>query len=369
MSALPAHGHSVKTTRIGLASAIASALVLVGGMPCAAADSDRDTQVEGPGVPDLGSAKNFYAEGRKKYKERDFAAALLNFQRAEEFRATPQAERYIGGCLDALGRYREAIDWYDRFLAHVPAHWASQGQHVRQRETEIRALPGRVQIQSSPAGASVEIDGKERGVSTPAALDLAPGPHKIRLAQEGRNAAEKSIDVAFASTQSIVLQLDESPPVAVAAAETGESSAAAAPSPSDGTESPPAIRSGGHSRLPAYLSAGVAVLAAGAGTAFGVVALSDKKTFERDPTPENASRRNSDALVADISFGVALAAAVTSAALFIFMKKDSPPPAPADGETERSSERVRSHARRILGIAPAPWVDPHGGGAGFVVQF
>jgi hypothetical protein len=349
-----------------LASAIASALVLVGAPPCARADSDRDTQVEGPGVPDLGSAKNFYSEGRKKYKEHDFAAALLHFQRAEEFRATPQAERYIGGCLDALGRYREAIDWYDRFLAHVPAHWASQGQHVRQRETEIRALPGRVQIQSSPAGASVEIDGKERGVSTPTALDLAPGPHKIRLAQQGRNASEKSIDVAFASTQSIVLQLEEAPPVVVAAAETSESSAAATPSPSDGTESPPPIH-GGHSRLPAYLSAGVAVLAAGAGTAFGVVALSDKKTFERDPTKENASRRDSDALVADVSFGIALAAAITSAALFIFVKADSPPPAPADGATGQS--RDRSRAGRSLGIALAPWVDPHGGGAGFVVQF
>ena len=365
----------MKTTRIGLASAIASALVLVGGMPCAAADSDRDTQVEGPGVPDLGSAKNFYAEGRKKYKERDFAAALLNFQRAEEFRATPQAERYIGGCLDALGRYREAIDWYDRFLAHVPAHWASQGTSTS-ASARPRSAPSRVVCRSShsPAGASVEIDGKERLGSPPRRRSTwRLGRTDSPCRQEGRKTLRRSrLDEAFASTQSIVLQLDESPPVAVAAAETGESSAAAAPSPSDGTESTPAIRSGGHSRLPAYLSAGVAVLAAGAGTAFGVVALSDKKTFERDPTPENASRRNSDALVAVhiVRRRAGGGGHQACGALHLFMKKDSPSACAGrrrDG-VDRASAFVRmrgafSGSRRRRG-----WT-PHGGGAGFVVQF
>jgi hypothetical protein len=362
-------GQPVKTTRIGLASAIASALVLCSVVPCAAADSDRDTQMDSPGVPDLGSAKNFYSEGRKKFKEHDFTAALANFQHAEEFRATPQAERYIGGCLDALGRYREAIDWYDRFLTHVPAHWGSQAQHVRQRENEIRALPGRVQIQSSPPGASVEIDGRDRGLSTPAAIDLSPGAHKIRLSQSGRNATEKSIDVTFASTQSIVLQLDTPPAVAVAAPEPADAPSAPTPSPSDGTESPPPVSGPSRTRLPAYLAAGIAVLAAGTGAAFGVVALNDKKTFERDPSPANAHRRNSDALVADVAFGVALAAGITSAALFIFTKNSSPPPSGTDAQpSESTSERDRA-ARRGLAIVPTPWVEAHGGGAGFVMQF
>jgi hypothetical protein len=359
----------VKTTRIGLASAVASALVLCVVVPCAAADADRDFQADSPGVPDLGSAKNFYSEGRRKYKEHDFTSALANFQRAEEFRATPQAERYIGGCLDALGRYREAIDWYERFLSHVPAHWASQAQHVRQRENEIRALPGRVQIQSNPPGASVEIDGKDRGLSTPAAIDLTPGAHKIRLSQSGRNAAEKSIDVAFASSQSVVLQLDSAPAVAVAAPEPAEPPSPAGNASNDATESPPPITTGSRNRLPAYLAAGVAVLAAGTGAAFGVVALSDKKTFDQHPTPANARQRDKDAVVSDVGFGVALAAGITSAALFIFMKNDSPPPPPTDAEPAGStSERDRA-AHRGLAIAPTPWVEPHGGGAGFVVQF
>jgi hypothetical protein len=358
----------VKTTRIGLASAVASALVLCGAVPCAAADSDRDTQADSAGVPDLGSAKNFYSEGRRKYKEHDYTAALTNFQRAEEFRATPQAERYIGGCLDSLGRYREAIDWYDRFLSHVPAHWASQAQHVRQRENEIRALPGRVQVQSNPPGASVEVDGKDRGLSTPAALDLTPGAHKIRLSQTGRNAAEKSIDVAFASTQSIVVQLDAAPAVAVAAPEPAESPAAT-PVSNDALDSPPPISTGGPKRLPAYLAAGVAVLGAGTGVAFGVVALSDKKTFDHHPTKDNANRRNTDALVSDVAFGVALAAGITSAALFIFVKNDNPPPPAPDAEPAGSTSERNRAARRGLAIAPTPWVEAHGGGAGFVMQF
>lgn len=361
----------MKANRIGLVSAVASALVLCGAQPCAASDSDRDSQADGPGVPDLGSAKSFYAEGRKKLKEHDFNGALADFQHAEEFRATPQAERYIGGCLDALGRYREAMDWYDRFLAHVPAHWASQGQHVRQRENEIRALPGKVQIQSNPVGASVTIDGKDRAAVTPAAIDLPPGPHKIRLAQAGHAVAEKSIDVTFASSQSVVVQLqleETAPPALVADAPAAPADDNPSP-PSDGTESPPPVAaSGGHNRLPAYLTAGVAVLAAGTGAAFGVVALSDKKAFDRDPTKANADRRNSDALVADVAFGVAVAAGITSAALFLFTKKDAPPAATdTDPDPPRTGERAS--ARPHVAFTAVPWVSAHGGGSGFVVQF
>jgi tetratricopeptide (TPR) repeat protein len=370
----------VRFHRIGLTATLASALVLGGSLPCAAAgpDRDREMQAEGPGVPDLGSAKKFYAEGRKKYRVRNYAGALEDFQQAEEFKATPQAERYIGGCLDALGKYQDALEWYQRFLSHVPPRWGSQGTAIRQRVAEIKLLPGKVHIESNPPGALVSVDGHDRAVSTPAVVDLPPGPHKIKLSQTGRSTAEKAIDVAFASSQDVTLRLDELAPPPEQNADPGAAAAAAVPGAGEETpaatpndvNTPPAAQGGGRNkRVPAYLTAGVGVLAAGTGAAFGVVALNDKKLYDANKTPENATRRDQDALISDVAFGVAVVAGVASLVLFLTAKDDPPPPS-ADGEPAPKQGQVdRRGAPRALAITPVPWVGSHEAGAGFVMQF
>ncbi len=373
----------MRFTRLGLAATLAGALLLGGAMPCAAAGADRDgeSQADGPGTPDLGSAKKFYAEGRKKYRAKDYAGALQDFQQAEEFKATPQAERYIGGCFDALGKYRDALEWYERFLTHVPPRWGAQGTTIRQRVAEIKLLPGKVHVESNPTGAAIAVDGRDRALSTPTVLDLPPGPHKIKLSQAGRTAAEKAIDVEFASSQDVVLHLDEvAPPPEQpdpgAAAAAGPGGGEASGADATGAQPPAQDGSHGNKRVPAYLMAGVAVLAAGTGAAFGVVALSDKNAFEAHGTTDNANRRNTDALIADVAFGVAAVAGVTSLVLFLTAKDDpatpvtpaSSAPAPADGATPSKAGRLE-RSRGGLAITPAPWIDSHGAGAGFVMQF
>ena len=51
----------------------------------------------------------------------------------------------------------EAADWYDKFLAHVPEKMATQGDEIRKRAAEIKALPGKVHLESTPPGASVTV--------------------------------------------------------------------------------------------------------------------------------------------------------------------------------------------------------------------
>ena len=295
--------------------------------------------------PDLNAAKKHYAEGEKKYKGGDFTGALTEFQAANDIKETPQAERYLGMCEDSLGHQQAAAGWYDKFLAHVPEKMATQGDEIRKRLGEIKALPGKVHIDSNPPGANVTVDGKAQPTPTPTDIDLAPGAHTIRLSAQGRVPAEKQIDVSFASTQTVStdLEVEPTPPAPPPPPEP----VAVAPPPAT-PPPPPAPRS----KVPAFVTGGLAIAAAGVGTAFGVMALNDKSDFNKNPTTHTADNGDTHALIADMAFGVALTFGVTSAVLFL--TKDEQPTPPA-----ATTKAVRM----------TPWVSPRAGGAGLVMAF
>jgi hypothetical protein len=329
--------------RIILATIVAG-LALAYGSPAGAANPPGGA-AGAAAKPDLGAAKKHYSDGEKKYKAGDFSAALAEFQAANDIKETPQAERYIGMCEDSLGHPQTAATWYDKFLTHVPEKMATQGDEIRKRLTEIKALPGKVHIDSNPPGATVTVDGKPQPTPTPTDLDLPPGPHTIHLSEQGRIPAEKQIDVAFASTQTVSTDLDaEPPPPPPPPAPV----AAAPPPPVAPPPPPPAPRS----KVPAFVTGGLAIAAAGVGTGFGIVALHDKSNFDKNPTTHTADNGDTHALIADMAFGVALTFAVTSAVLFL-TKDEQPSPPPA---TSRA-------------VVMTPWVSARAGGAGLVMPF
>jgi hypothetical protein len=308
--------------------------------------------------PDLSAAKRHYADGEKKFKAGDFAGALTDFQAANDIKSTPQAERYIGACEDSLGHRREAAAWYDKFLAHVPEKLATQGDEIRKRVGEIEALPGKVHIESNPAGAAVSIDGKPQPAPTPADVELAPGAHTIKFTAQGRLPAENPIDVPFASSQTVTADLQaEPPPAAPPPAPVAVAPPAASPPPP-----PPEPRS----KVPAFVTGGLAIAAAGVGTVFGVLALKDKSDYDKNPTAKTADDGDTHSLIADMAFGVALTFGVTSAVLFL-TKDDQPaaPPATANAAAVKGD----SGKSTAITLVAVPWVSPRAGGAGFVLRF
>ena len=204
----------------------------------------RRADVEGA---DCGCQEH-YGDGDKKYKAGDFAGAEVEFKAANDIKGAPQTERYIGLCEDALGHFQVAVDWYDKFLAHVPDKMASQGDEIKKREGEIKALPGKVHIDSTPPGATVTIDDKPAAAPTPTDVDLPPGAHVVKLTATGRLPTQKSIDVAFASSQTVTATLDAQPTPALVPpppAPVAEAPPPAAPPP------PPAEP---RSKVPAYVT-------------------------------------------------------------------------------------------------------------------
>jgi hypothetical protein len=341
--------------RIILRAIIATALALSYAPDAGAANPPGGAAVASKA--DLNAAKKHYADGEKKFKGGDFSGALAEFEAANEIKPTPQAERYLGLCEDSLGHLQAADAWYEKFLAHVPERMAAQGDEIRKRDAEIKTFPGKVHIDSNPPGAAVTIDGKPLAAPTPTDMDLLPGTHSIRFTAQGRLPAEKQIEVPFASSQTVTADLDvePAPPPPPAAEAVATAPPAATPPPPP----PPQARS----KVPAFVTGGLAVAAAGVGTVFGVLALNDKKDFDRNPTTHTADNGDTHALIADMAFGVALTFGVTSAVLFL-TKDEQPSPPPATAKAA-----IGDGKNAGVHVTPMPWVGPRSGGAGFMLRF
>src|SRR5579859_7125786 len=137
-----------------VAGVLAGALVIAQA-PGAWAQARPAPPAAGPNRAELAAAKRHYGEGEKKFKAGEFALAENEFKAANDVKSTPQAERFIGMCEDSQGHFRAAVEWYERFLTHVPDKMSAQGDEIRKREGEIKALPGKVHLESNPPGASV----------------------------------------------------------------------------------------------------------------------------------------------------------------------------------------------------------------------
>jgi hypothetical protein len=311
------------------------------------------TPAAAPSAADIASAKKHYAEGEKKLKAQDFEGALADFKAANDIKSAPQAERNIGLCEDNLGHFQEAADWYEKFLAHVPDKLATQGDEIKKRLATLQAMPGKVHVDSNPPGAALAIDGKAQTGVTPLDVELPSGTHELKLAEVGRLPATKSIDVAFASSQTVTADLDAEPPPPPAPV------VVVAPAPPPPPPAPPPAET--RSLIPAFITGGLAVAAAGVGTVFGVIALNDKSDFDKNPTTSTADNGDTHSLIADMAFGVAVTFGVTSAVLFL--TRDEPTPAAASNAAPHKAEA------KSIRFTPTPMVGPHTAGAGFLMQF
>jgi len=122
-----------------------------------------------------------------------------------------------------------------------------------------------------------------------------------------------------------------------------------APAPASGAPSPPPPS---HGRTGAFVTAGLALAAAGTGAVLGIVALGDKSDFEKHPTYDKANAGNDSAAYCDAALGAALVLGATS--VILFLTHDDAAPAGAS---------------RPAAFTASPIVTPHGAGAGAVLRF
>lgn len=310
--------------------------------------------------------KALMASGEKKFKANDFAGALADFEAANTAKASPEAERFIGQSHDNLGHFPEAVSAYERFLANVPANMKAQGEETKKRVEAIKAMPGKLHVETTPAGAQITVDAAANPNAapnpnpTPTDLDLPPGKHTLKIVAPGYEAADKEVDVAYGSKQDVRVELVKTaepvpPPPPPVVAETPPA-----------TQPPPPPPPEPRSKVPAYVTGAVAIVAAGVGIGFGAKALSQSSDFDNNPTTKKADDGENNALVADMMFGIAITFGVTSAVLFL--SSDAPQSAKAAPVKSVGQAEPKKAPAKIT-VTPAPYVTPSGGGASALVRF
>ena len=289
------------------------------------------------------NAKKLLASAQAKRDAGDFEGALADYRASDAAHPSPVTVEGIAFCHDKLGHFAEALTWYEGFLSDVPTTMQTEADAAKARVDAIKTMAGHVHLESAPSNAVVSIDGKEQPTHTPLDVDLSPGTHHLHVHAEGHDAIEKDIDVTSRTKQDIALELPLTPP----------------PPPVLAVAPPPPPPPPPRSALPAYITGGLAIVAAGVGTGFGIAAITDKSSFDKSPTTATANSGENAALVSDMSFGIALTLGVTSVVLFTTRHEPSiPVAAPA-----------KASAFSPTMFTAVPFVTAHGGGAGASLRF
>ena len=152
-----------------------------------------------------------FEAGAKLYRQARYQDAIAEFQKAYAARANANILFNIAQSYEKLGDLERALEHYRRYLEDV--HNADDHDTIQtvvaNLEARIaKARRGHVSVQSAPAGASVSLDGKDRGL-TPVALELDPGTYALRAAKPGFEPTERTLKVEAGNTLQLELSLVE----------------------------------------------------------------------------------------------------------------------------------------------------------------
>jgi hypothetical protein len=291
------------------------------------------------------AARKAYTEGDAAFKSADFAAAYAGFSKANELIPSPQAAYWAAKSIDGQGKTDEAIAAYDKLLADpgLAALGDEKTNDAKARLAALKAsLVGEVSVVTVPAGATVSIDGAPQPGETPTSVKLPPGPHKLTLVLPGFEPKDVDLDVKGGekSEQKVELAVKAPPPP------PPPEPVVEAPPPPPPPPPPP------RSKVPAYITLGIAGAGAVVGTVFGIKALGAKSDFDKKPTGSAADDTERNALIADMAFGVAITLGVTG--IVLLTSDDSA--APSAAKLEHLPKRAK--------LVVAPYASPYGAGAG-----
>ena len=307
-------------------------------------------------------AKKAFGEGKTRFEKSDYEGALTCFKLADAYIPGAQPKYRVAASLDKLGKVTEAVAAYEAFLTFAgPTPDDKFKEIVAESKTRVDALkqtPNKVKVALAPAdapNAKIALDGAPQASGE---LTIPPGKHTITVTADGFEPAKLDLELGFAETKDVSIPLTVKPPEPVKTAEPVATVAptATATAVASATATAPVLPPEQKSYVPAYVTLGLAGAGAIVGGIFGGMALSSKGEFDKNPTVEKADETDRNALIADMSFAVALTFGVTGAVLLL---SDSKPAEPAKTGAAKPNKKASSMPRGFI----APYATPNGGGA------
>jgi hypothetical protein len=298
------------------------------------------------------AAKKAYKDAEAKFKAGDYAGALPEYRQADALVPASQPKYKIAVCLDKQGKIADAIAAYQAFFDSHPdgEKMHDQIDAGNGRLAALKKTPGKIHINVDPpdvltkAVVKITVDDKvPENAPEKATFVVPPGHHILVATAEGYQPAKIEFDLKFLEVAEITIpfrQAAGAPPVAVVAPPV-------APPPAP----PPEPRS----KVPAYVTLGLAGAGVVVGTIFGISALSAKSTFDKTPTTDNADTVDRNALISDMSFAIALTFGVTGTVLLL-----------SKGDEAKSASTTTSPSLLKTALTKGfvtPYAGPNGGGA------
>jgi tetratricopeptide (TPR) repeat protein len=307
-------------------------------------------------------AKKAFKAAEDKFAAGDYAGAIVFYQAADDLVPGAMPKYKIAVATEKMNKPVEAVAAYQKFLDASPdaEKFKDKIAEAKAKQEALRKTPAKVKVtlnpQPEPPGivVSYEVDGVAQQV-VGNEISVPPGKHKITAKATGYEAATKEVEVTFAEAKDLEMSMSKkaaAPPAVAAVPPT--TATPATPPPTKPPVTPP---SEPRSNVPAYVTIGLAGAGIVVGTIFGVMALGAKSDYEEAPTQELFDKAERSALLADMSYGIALTFGVTG--IVLLLSNDTPEPAAKGALTKPAVGKPTF----------APWIGPQGGGGAATLRF
>jgi hypothetical protein len=269
-------------------------------------------------------AAESFREAQAAFARRDFAAAAAAFEAAAGFASHPAALLSAADAWERAGEPARSADDCDRARSLSGIEEASAADHVdyaRDAAQCIARVRGRVallDLHGAAASAARVDDGPEQVL--PVRVWVRPGRHSLTLVDLAASRTRREeIDVRAGEERTIELGSVPSPAPAppVAPAPPPPALAPVVPPP------PPADHPGRRVPVSAWVAFGIAAPASIAYAVSGVMTVQAKNAFDSGPSEDTKNAFYRDRTVADVAFGVAVAAVATGVVLWLTSAPDA----------------------------------------------
>jgi hypothetical protein len=159
------------------------------------------------------AARRHFEQGVRLLEDSRFAGAARELEQSLALRDSPPAVYNLGLAYRGMGRYKQAIEMFERFMktAKEPRYAPMRAQV----KTELEQLAGglaRLSLEISGGASAVTVDratvGQRDGTFR---LTLDPGSHRVEVRKRGHRPVVRQLDLEPGSTSRLTLRADEHP--------------------------------------------------------------------------------------------------------------------------------------------------------------
>src|SRR5262249_42954142 len=125
-------------------------------------------------------ARGHFEKGVMLLDEESWEAALAEFLRARELVPTRASTKNAAICLIKVRRYDEALEMFEALLAFPNITADDRAMADRAIKDLSKTKVGAIELRGAPPGASIVIDGRNRGTYPPSSpLRASAGPRRV----------------------------------------------------------------------------------------------------------------------------------------------------------------------------------------------